>query len=296
MKVISTKILSILLLAGLACPGISSMANQESLSTKAIYYGGAVLACGALYCANSFVSTLVHEVGHAVPARILSGKPVGVVIGRSYQNMSEADYNTFETTLEKRSHMVVYPVVYNSQGGFTVRSEPKKSYQNILISLAGPCAGMLYNYGLFRYIKQYESPTQAVDLPFMLGSVVASGMLINYLNLIPDEDNSDGHRIITKLQDKPWMRKAYYAFLGMGGLAIGYTMLLSPMLYGSDGKIKDFDSVLLRNIVNGGLFVAHELLLKLSENKTRQEKPDATQDVAKNPQEELSMKGVAWSS
>lgn len=160
---------------------IAEQAQQEKT-----YSGYNLLEDTCLAYAIQFGSTIAHELGHAITARILQGDSIRVVVGR----------------MPQASDLIHPPTGITIDGfiphGFSCFSLPQDPYKMIGIAAAGPLAGFFASYALQKWVRKYRPN-------YYFANISAYFAAINHaMNLIPIRINAtiqtDGAHIYDALK------------------------------------------------------------------------------------------------
>jgi len=122
------------------------------------------------------ITTLFHELGHAIPALLFTDKDVVIYIG-AY----EAVENGWNFSIGRlKGNIMFNPLMWN--GGLTQHSNTHSFWKTLLIILGGPIASMIIAIPLIFLFKWYPS---VEIVQFLAGLYITSAMIDLISNLIP---------------------------------------------------------------------------------------------------------------
>ena len=130
-----------------------------------------ILVTVALVIAAIFsrsITTLIHEMGHAIPALMFTNAPVVVYVG-SYGNIDDSLHLTLG-----RLQLYIKFNLFNWQIGLCTHQRVKNFFQQFLIIIGGPIASIIIAVFLFIFIYNYDFSDNLKLLSFIF--LAAAGL------------------------------------------------------------------------------------------------------------------------
>ncbi|MFK7806440.1 MAG: M50 family metallopeptidase [Saprospiraceae bacterium] len=139
---------------------------------------GIVLIFLAIFLSRP-ITTLIHELGHALPALLFTQKPVIIHVG-SYGNTSNS-------TTTKLGRLIIYFrfKITDLQMGLCRHSGNVSIWKSFIILLGGPIFSLLIAVVCVFIIQNFKDQQY---LAFAIGIFLVSGLLDFFVNIIPDTD------------------------------------------------------------------------------------------------------------
>ncbi len=123
-------------------------------------------------------TTLIHELGHALPALAFTEKEVIVYVG-SYGNIERSSHFNIG-----RLHFIFTPRITQLQLGLCQHRAPKTIAQSMAIVFGGPLFSLLLGLVCAYFILQYKEQPY---IAFAIAIFLTSGLLDFLVNIIPDK-------------------------------------------------------------------------------------------------------------
>ncbi|MEM9820487.1 MAG: M50 family metallopeptidase [Bacteroidota bacterium] len=137
-------------------------------------FAGLLLLTAAAFARS--ITTLFHELGHAIPALLFTDEKVTIYVG-AYEAV-EAGWNFSFGRL--RGNIMFNPLMWN--GGLTQHSGTTSFWKTLLIILGGPIASMIIALPLIYLMLLFPS---VKIVQFLAGLYITSAVLDLISNLIP---------------------------------------------------------------------------------------------------------------
>lgn len=234
-RIVASAMLSILLVAPICAE------NTQKNSYLHTAVSGVQTGLG---CYGSMVVTdLVHELGHAVPAKILFNSPIKIMLGES--DLTKKVFPDF--SLKAGNHFLAVRGLSPLAGACAhLPIQPRvPGFGLPLVYLAGPCAGIGASYAMLKGLNMWESyqktgnfnnawkdgmkkPALESDYNLVLTGMVFHNIWTNVSNLVPAQGR-DGQKFLESL----WCTEKLIARLKIPaiGASVGIAGALGKQVY-----------------------------------------------------------------